>query len=91
VQANANFSLGFDLEAVNGVAGVELIGAGTLLKSESFAQAPTQLHVDFPLTTPRSTWYALKVKDALGHSAYTDPIWVSLPNNASGAPRANSP
>ncbi len=85
VHANEIFSLGFDLEAVNGVARVELIGAGTVLKSESFAQAPTRVHVDFPLTTPHSTWYALDVKDALGHSAYTDPIWVSLPNARLGS------
>jgi len=86
VQPNQAFSLGFDLEAVNGVTRVDLIGAGTVLKSESFAQAPTQLHIDFPLTTPRATWYALNVQDALGHSAYTDPIWVNVPNDASGKP-----
>ena len=70
------YSLGFDLKAVAGVAQVDLIMAGAVLKSESFAAAPLEVHVDFPLSTRRSTWYALIVKDARGRKAYTDPIWV---------------
>jgi hypothetical protein len=76
VKPGAPFTLGFDLRAVAGIARVDLISAGAVFKSETFATAPLQTHVDFPLSTPHSAWYALIVKDAVGHKAYTDPIWV---------------
>jgi Carboxypeptidase regulatory-like domain len=76
VKPGEPFSLGFDLEAVAGLKQVELIGGGTLLKTQGFRAAPQQTHVDFPLTTQRATWYALVVEDNQGHKAYTDPIWV---------------
>jgi hypothetical protein len=76
VKPGAPFTLAFDLRAVAGVAQVDLFSAGADLKTESFAAPPQQTHVDFALSTPRSTWYALVVKDADGHKAYTNPIWV---------------
>ena len=76
VKPGAPFSLGFDLSAVAGLAQVDLISAGEVQKHESFSGSPMQVHVEFPLSTPHPTWYALVVKDAKGHAAYTDPIWV---------------
>jgi hypothetical protein len=76
VKPGAPFALGFDLQAVAGVAQADLISAGAILKTETFAAAPLQTHAEFPLSTPHSAWYALIVKDAAGHKAYTDPIWV---------------
>jgi len=76
VRPGAPFTLGFDLGAVAGVARVDLISAGAILKTENFTPAPQQTHVDFALSAPHSTWYALEVKDADGHKAYTNPIWV---------------
>jgi hypothetical protein len=76
VKPGAPFALGFDLQAVAGVARVDLICNGTILKAQTFAAAPLSTHVDFPLSTPRSAWYSLTVVDAQGHKAYTDPIWV---------------
>jgi hypothetical protein len=70
------FALGFDLKSVAGLKQAELIGGGAVLKTETFADAPHEVHVDFPLTTRSATWYALIVSDSQGHKAYTDPIWV---------------
>jgi hypothetical protein len=78
VKPEAPFSLGFDLQAVGGVVQAELISGGAVLQTKSFAAAPLQTHVDFALSTPRSAWYALTVKDAQGHRAYTDPVWVDV-------------
>ncbi len=79
VKAGDHFSLGFDLESVDGLKQAQLIGGGVVVKTESFHAAPQREHVDFPLTTPRSTWYSLTVEDVRGHKAYTDPIWVDCP------------
>ncbi len=70
------FVLGFDLKSVDGLKQAELIGGGSVLRTESFAGAPHEVHIDFPLSTLRATWYALIVEDTQGHKAYTDPIWV---------------
>jgi hypothetical protein len=76
VKPDESFTLGFDLKSVAGVKQAELIGAGVVLKTETFPNAPREVRVDFPLTTQRPTWYALIVEDSQGHKAYTDPIWV---------------
>jgi hypothetical protein len=72
------FALGFDLQSVAGLKQAELIGGGMVLKTETFASAPHEVHVDFPLTTGSATWYALIVSDSQGRKAYTDPIWVDV-------------
>jgi hypothetical protein len=72
------FALGFDLKSVAGLKQAELIGGGVVLKTETFANAPHEVHVDFPLTTGGATWYALIVSDSQGRNAYTDPIWVDV-------------
>jgi hypothetical protein len=76
VKPGEPFALGFDLKSVAGLKQVELIGGGVVLKTETFANAPHEVHVDFPLTTRSATWYALIVADSQGRKAYTDPIWV---------------
>jgi hypothetical protein len=76
VKPDEPFALGFDLKSVAGLKQAELIGGGAVLKTETFANAPHEVHVDFPLTTRSATWYALIVGDSQGRKAYTDPIWV---------------
>ena len=76
VKPGEPFALGFDLESVAGVKRAELIQGGRVLKTEAFRAASQHIHVDFPLSTPRPTWYSLTVEDNQGHKAYTNPIWV---------------
>ncbi len=76
VRPGSQFTLGFDLQAVAGVARVDLISSGAVLKSETYPGAPPSTHVDFALSTATPTWYALVVADAQGHKAYSDPVWV---------------
>ena len=76
VKPGETFVLGFDLQSVAGLKQAELIGGGRVLKTQTFSGTPHEVHVDFPLTTPRAAWYALIVEDSQGHKAYTDPVWV---------------
>ncbi|MEP6548474.1 MAG: CehA/McbA family metallohydrolase [Gammaproteobacteria bacterium] len=76
VKPGEPFVLGFDLKSVDGLKQAELIGGGSVLKTESFSGTPHEVHVDFPLATERAAWYSLIVEDKQGHKAYTDPIWV---------------
>ena len=78
VKPDEPFVLGFDFKSVDGLKKVELIGAGAVLKTESFADAPHGVHSDFPLTTKRASWYALVVEDRLGRKAYSNPIWIDV-------------
>jgi hypothetical protein len=82
------FVLGFDLKSFDGLKQAELIGGGSVFKTETFAGAPREVHVDFPLNTLHATWYALIVEDTRGHKAYTDPIWVDAVDSPFGAPQA---
>jgi hypothetical protein len=75
VRPGESFNLGFDVQSVDGLRSVQLIGAGVVLVEKSFAGAQ-KTHVDFPLSTQHSTWYALIVEDIRGRKAYTDPIWI---------------
>jgi hypothetical protein len=86
VKPGGSFVLGFDFKSVDGLKQAELIGGGSVLNTETFAGAPREAHVDFPLSTLRATWYALIVEDARGHKAYTDPIWVDAVASPFGAP-----
>ena len=82
VKPGESFTLRFDLQSVAGVKQVELIGAGAVIRTESFPAASQQVHVDFPLSTEGRKWYSLQVEDNQGHKAYTDPIWVdAVPPN----------
>src|ERR1700722_18476356 len=76
VKPREPFTLGFDLKSVAGVKQVELIAAGTVLKTESYHPGAQEIHVDFVLNTERLTWYSLIVEDNRGSKAYSDPIWV---------------
>jgi hypothetical protein len=69
-------ALGFDLESVDGLKSLELIGAGVIAANRILEGAPQRMHVDFPLTAPRAAWYALVVEDVRGKRAYTNPIWI---------------
>jgi hypothetical protein len=76
VKPGAPFKLGFDLQSVAGVKRAQLIRSGKVLKSQAFEAGTHEVHVDYPLSTRRRTWFALRVEDNQGHQAYTDPIWV---------------
>jgi hypothetical protein len=78
VAAGQSFTLGFDLQAADGLKRVALISQGTPVKTLDLAASGRMAHITFPLTTDRPTWYALIVEDTAGHRAYTDPIWIAL-------------
>jgi hypothetical protein len=86
VKPGEPFTLGFDLQSVAGLKQAELIGGGSVLKTELFSDAPREAHVEFPLMTQRASWYALTVEDREGHKAYTDPIWVDAVSSPFAAP-----
>jgi hypothetical protein len=88
VKPGSHFTLGFDLESVDGLKQAQLIGGGAVIQSNMLRDAPQQAHVGFGLSTSRSTWYSLIVEDIRGHKAYTDPIWVKADEGRS-APAAN--
>jgi hypothetical protein len=78
VKSDQPFVLGFALKSVDGLKQAELIGGGTVLKTDSFAGSPRETHVQFSLTTKHAAWYALVVEDRHGRKAYTNPVWVAV-------------
>jgi hypothetical protein len=78
VPAESEFHLSFSFESLAGLSSAELIGAGGSVASRTFDHAPLRARADFALRAQRSGWYALRVEDARGRKAYTDPIWLEL-------------
>jgi hypothetical protein len=72
------FNLSFDLESVAGLKQVDLVWQGEIIHTESLPGYPHTRHVDFSLSGAGPSWYQLIVEDALGHKAYTDPIWIDV-------------
>jgi Carboxypeptidase regulatory-like domain len=78
VKRGASFALAFELKSVAGLKQAELVGAGTLVTTRSFRNAPREAGVEFTLTADRDTWYALDVEDTSGGKAYSNPIWIDV-------------
>jgi hypothetical protein len=69
-------TLGFDLASVAGLKQAQLISDGVVQRTQSFADAPRETHVDFELPRQGARWCALIVEDQRGGKAYSDPIWM---------------
>ncbi len=75
--ADGTLTLGFDLASVAGLKQAQLVASSVVQRTQSFPDAPREMHVDFALSPPQqASWYALIVEDQRGRKAYTDPIWV---------------
>jgi hypothetical protein len=78
VKPDEPFVLDFTLKSVDGVKQAQLIGGGTVLRTETFPESPRVTRIDFSLSTRQPTWYSLVVLDREGRKAYTNPIWVRV-------------
>jgi hypothetical protein len=76
VERGKPLTLSFDLESVNGLKSIDLIGAGAVRDRRLLPGAPQTARVDFSLPAGQDAWYALVVEDQQGLKAYTDPIWI---------------
>jgi hypothetical protein len=78
LKAGAQFALPFRLASVAGLREVRLIGAGQVVATRNFTDAPREAQVEFPLRATARTWYAIEVEDAEGRKAYSNPVWVDV-------------
>ena len=78
VKPGAAFALAFDLKSVPGLKQATLVGGDGSSSPQSLNGAPREATVNFPLQAERSTWYAIRVEDAAGRRAYSDPIWIDV-------------
>ncbi|WP_203141436.1 CehA/McbA family metallohydrolase [Marinobacter mangrovi] len=70
-------TLGFDLEAANGLKSIQLIGqGGQVVDEQTFDDSPTQGRAEFDITVDEDTFYAVVVEDADGKKAFSNPIWI---------------
>jgi len=84
VETGKPFTLSFDLESVNGLRRVDLVGGGGVWNRRLLRGAPHEARVGFSLSGRPSAWYALVVEDVRGLTAYTDPIWIDVAPQQSG-------
>ena len=89
--AGTKVTLSFDLASVAGLKQVQLVGRGTVERTQSFPQGLRESHVEFEVPLERAGWYALTVEDQRGRKAYSDPIWTADILPATAARRALQP
>jgi hypothetical protein len=76
VKPGTRFALPFSLASVAGLRRLSLIGAGAVVDTREFADAPREANVEFERTADGTRWYSLEVEDAAGRKAYSNPIWI---------------
>ena len=89
--AGTKVTLSFDLASVAGLKQVQLVGRGTVERTQSFPQGLRESHVEFEVPLESAGWYALTVEDQRGRKAYSDPIWTADILPATAARRALQP
>jgi hypothetical protein len=78
VRPGARFVLPFTLNSVAGLRRVALIGAGQVVDSREFADAPREARVEFERIADGTPWFSVEVEDAAGRKAYSNPIWIDM-------------
>ncbi len=76
LKPDEHFVLAFKLQSVSGLKQATLIGAGSVVATQTFAGAPRESALEFPVTAGQASWYSLEVEDQSGRKAYTNPIWI---------------
>ena len=76
LKAGQSATLGFDLEAVDGLKQATVIANGKSIDVVHYT-GQTTAHLTAPVTGSTPGWIAVTVEDAKGMTAYTDPIWVA--------------
>jgi hypothetical protein len=77
LKAGQSATLGFDLEAVDGLKQATVIDNGKPIDVVRYAPGQTTAHLTEPVTGSTPGWVTLTVGDAKGMTAYTDPIWIA--------------
>lgn len=91
VTPGARFVLPFTLRSVAGLRRVALIGAGTVVDTREFADAPREARIEFERIADGTRWYSLEVEDAAGRKAHSNPIWVDAIDLSELLPARTSP
>ncbi|MFM7274896.1 MAG: CehA/McbA family metallohydrolase, partial [Gammaproteobacteria bacterium] len=75
--AGTALPLAWRLQAVNGLARVDLVERGTVIETRELAGAPEEVQsVAFAPVPRHDTWYGLVLQDATGRKAWTNPLWI---------------
>ncbi|MFM7785664.1 MAG: hypothetical protein ACKPE6_13660, partial [Gammaproteobacteria bacterium] len=75
--AGTALPLAWRLQAVNGLAHVDLVERGTVIETRELAGAPEEVQsVAFAPVPRHDTWYGLVLQDATGRKAWTNPLWI---------------
>ncbi|PAV25950.1 hypothetical protein CF392_08215 [Tamilnaduibacter salinus] len=69
-------TLGFDLEAANGLKAIRLVSDGGKVVEKRAFDGAVEERAEFEVTATKDTFYAVIVEDQEGKKAYSNPIWL---------------
>lgn len=76
--AGASLALGIEVQAVNGLASVQLVERGEIREHRKMDGSDQRSKVHFTVRPRADTWYAWVVEDRAGRRAWSNPVWVSV-------------
>lgn len=76
VKAGSPYTLMTNIQAVNGLARVDVYSEGRIIASKEFNNTKDAATYTVTVTPTQSTWYSFVAIDGKGHYAVTNPVWI---------------
>ena len=78
IAAGSPLELQIDVQAVNGLASVQLVERGEIREIRPMDGSARRQRLDFSVRPGTDTWYAWVVEDREGRRAWSNPVWVRV-------------
>jgi hypothetical protein len=80
VKAGGKHTLTTELQAVHGLARVDVYHEGKVIASKEFGKTTQPVTYTFDVKPEKNTWYSFVAVDGKGRYAVTNPVWVNVKN-----------
>lgn len=78
VQAGGKYTLNTEVQAVDGLARIDVYCEGKVIASQEFNNTQDAAKYTLTVEPTKNTWYSFVAIDSKGHYAVTNPIWVDV-------------
>ncbi len=78
VSAGKKHTLTTELQAINGLARIDVYNEGKIISSKEFGNTTKPVNYTLAVQPAKNTWYSFVVTDGKGHYAVTNPVWLNV-------------
>lgn len=80
VKVGSQYTLNTEVQAVNGLARVDVYCEGKIIASKDFNNTKDAVNFNLNVTPSHNVWYSFVAVDGKGNYAVTNPVWVEVDN-----------